>query len=979
MPILHQSEDDGHWYIKGSLFGEGFCTWQIRREGLEYLNEYHLQKDGKEVPQNLLLQLKNKGWIYTGGSGIETPVKRNFEEIVFRLSQWAVKAGVTGLNSILHDEGKRKLVFAREFLHRLKKINTISDLNWLANISQVEFERLTKEHIGSFKRDSFHDYLYQRGKDVVLWRLAQVVGMASLDIEDRPFLKWLKEWLDAEPPPPVPLVETTLKLRAPNIVWDTELQQVVAVLPEQNFPSNIGRIRWDVNGQTIPLSASRGVAPKQTSKSLPPLNSYHILLFIGENTTAWSFYLPTNKPSIVLFHLNGELINDTESDRLLPGEYLALIHQGQSFDGVIPLEHSFQRPMLWTGWEGRRITVKPGSCIPGYQVLSNQECVWELSEAPTVPIRWADSYPVYLGSWPKVHIQPADAILRISDVTRRIDVNKRITSTEPIDLNTIPTLTNSYGRFSLSVIWPDIPDRRLPTRTFTRLPQMNLEYIHDPIQPDKAMAVCVKGVDGGKYISGEDSDIRPNKGDWILRTTNPTRSPGVIARHPDGWEIRVRVAVNRGRMILPTSQMSEWQLFPLQGIDLDAIGLNERIQLEFLTPPQMDRDRLIIRLENGREVFIKVDGGNPSQLFEIPLHRWRDVWGQCGGKVQVFLSGRWITVAELQGAAPTPPSPVITPDPAPDLPRPTKSTRVDELFKRLEETSHNEHNTSAIVAECWNEYQKAKWADRLLLTAARTTLLTSSDLPTLITEEVHKLALRGDIPGATPLAELIDIRRGGIWDLERVNAIRARGNEHPDFKAVLAECWYRFARNNLYRPTHLAEALSSAQKQILDYLRTNPDWFARSEAVLLRELIGFLQTEELAESLRADLMPMQRRWAEGLRLAGRYLRTPVTKWEQIHFSLLDPVPPLICARDAELVRVILRMAGGDLHVQAGDQILSGGRGFHTALPLLRARLTRMQNDYRLAQDAVLHEGPDWMLGVIIAEFPKTSERTEESQ
>lgn len=70
MPTLNRRRDGGY-FIRGSVAGR-LCTWQIHDEGLALLQLFKI--DGVTnnfVPLRLVHELRKKGFIYTGGSGIQ--------------------------------------------------------------------------------------------------------------------------------------------------------------------------------------------------------------------------------------------------------------------------------------------------------------------------------------------------------------------------------------------------------------------------------------------------------------------------------------------------------------------------------------------------------------------------------------------------------------------------------------------------------------------------------------------------------------------------------------------------------------------------------------------------------------------------------------------------------------------------------------------------------------------------------------------
>lgn len=74
MPRLKQSIRDGHFYIRGNLFGQRLVTWQVSNEGVSYLQKRGRNIDD-EIPPILFKELLNKGYLSTGGTGSALIVK----------------------------------------------------------------------------------------------------------------------------------------------------------------------------------------------------------------------------------------------------------------------------------------------------------------------------------------------------------------------------------------------------------------------------------------------------------------------------------------------------------------------------------------------------------------------------------------------------------------------------------------------------------------------------------------------------------------------------------------------------------------------------------------------------------------------------------------------------------------------------------------------------------------------------------------
>lgn len=950
MPILRRRSDDG-WYIKGRAHGIGFVTWQVRQAGREYLSVRNLRDDGDFVPPADVRELVRRGWVYTGGGGVGLAAA-GVDALADQLVAWAAGGATVARFEAAFPVGRWAEVFSDRFRGWLRRLDPTAGWGWLAGVSAVAFETAAGGRPGALDDgDDVHAELARRGAGFVFWRLGRLVGGA--DASAGGVLGWLAGWRQAEPRPTGG--DAPPRTIPPRIVWRIDLQQVVAVLPEQTVPPSARGVTWTVGGHPpIPLTASRGRIPERESRPLWPAASYRVALQpTGGDFPAqqWEFELPPIDGPVVLFHPNGELVDVTDPDPLVPGEYLALVRR--PVDGLELVEPVDVRPVGWSGWAGYRVRVAAGANVPGYQVSDDDPAArLELSASPPIGVRWLGEEPVYVGPLPMVTggVTGAELVVSVGGQSHRVPLR----DARPVDLNTVVAVAALAGRFTLNLRWPKHPDRCVPSVSFTRLPAVTLAEVPDAVHPNAATAIQVSGVGVGGFTPADGTEVRAEgAGVFVLWATSPVSSPGVIARHTDGWEVRARVAVSRGCVIGPAG-FGGWQPLPVPGIDLRTVGLNHLLRLEFVTPPATSDGRLVTRHSGGMDVYYGDGPGDPPRVFEIELHRWRDSFGSCGGSVQAFAGGRWTDVVVLEGE-----TAVALP---PALPSP-----VEALLERLQHAADAEQPVGELVGECLTLFAATPWADRLPLIAGRICLATNTPLPERVVDCIHVLAARGDVPAAGPLAELLGVRRGGEWDFARVEQVRGRLNAHPESMAVEAECWYRYARANPDRPTHQSIQLADSTDLMTRYLRPDPVGVAFSEGVLLREVTDLLRGNVSSDRPLSGLLPSHRGWTEAIRTAFRFVRSPLPSWTRTPVPSLGAAPSVLHPDDAILVRAILVLASGDRGGEHWESVRHRGRGFFSALPLLTARFTRDRADYLAAWHAAQQDGPDWMTEVILAE------------
>ncbi len=949
MPRLRHRADGG-CYIVGCV--NRFSTWQLRQAGRDYLTARRISDDGDYVSVAEVQELVRRNWVFTAGGGPGQP-GRAADALAEQLIAWAIGGGsLAGFEGGIPRD-RWEGVFSRHFLGWLRRLDREAGWGWLLGVSAVSFETAACGRYEALEwGDDVHAELARRGAGFVHWRLGRLVGLA--DGAAIGVLGWLAGRLEDEP---LPTGDTPPRVVPPRIVWQVDLQQVVGVLPEQHLSPSVRKVTWAVGDQpTVTLTASRSRTPERESSPLWPVASYRIEFHQSGgdvSTQRWEFEMPLPVGPVVLFHPSGELVDPGDPDALHPGEYLALARGVVA--GVHVVGEIDVRPVGWVGWTGRRVRVTAGATIPGYRVSDHDPTArLELSSPPPVGLRWLGEEPVYVGALPVVSGGSTGAELVISNSGRSLPHRVTLRDGRPLNLNAIPEVGMLTGRFTLSLRWPSHPDRHVPGVSFIRLPAVTLAEVPDTVHPGSTTAVRVSGV-GGRFTPAEGTDVREEgRGVFLLRSTAPETSPGVVARHSDGWEVRARLAVTRGCLIGPDG-FGGWQPLPVRGVDLRAVGLNHLLRLEFVTPPATSDGRLVTRHSSGVQIFYGHGVGDPPRVFEVELHRWRDSFGDCGGRVQAFVGGRWADVAILEG------------EPAPPPPPPPEQSPVEVLLGQLNAAAAAERPVAGLVEHCLTLFAATPWADPLPLTAGRVCLAAGTPLPDGLVAAVTQLAARGDVLAAVPLAELLGVRSGGVWDFARVEQVRDRLNEHPDSWGVNAECWYRYARANPNRPTHRSQQVEDAGDLLRRHLRAGPVGVAYSEGVLLRELIDLLRGELPSDSTLEGVWPSHRRWAEVIRTAGRFVRTPLPQWTPRPVPSLGPPPAVLHEDDVALVRAVLELAAGDRCGADWESVRHRGRGFYTALPLLVARFTRVHADFLAAWQATQQDGPEWMTEVILAE------------
>lgn len=339
MPKLKQYANGRGYYIIGHIPGVGFCTWQIGSEGLDYLADRGISASGDSVRIEDIRTLLDCGLISTqrgGPGGTATASSPEWvRDLSDRLTAWSVEGGLEALTRIVCPSGGaqtdyRPRCFTTSFLTWASGLDQDAGPARLAGIAATEFESLAVDVLHELGDDPLFGDLIHRGAVGALWRLSRVVGLVAVQLRaspncpeewrDMPLLQWLFARLrDCQAVDPTRHRRTGPRRptfwSTPGIVWDVDLQEVVAVLPAQLLPAEVTGVSWRVGqGQPVhPLvrSGPRGrVIEESVSNALPPADTYHVELTPSGQPNArtrWSIICPRESP-LLLFHTDGRLL-----------------------------------------------------------------------------------------------------------------------------------------------------------------------------------------------------------------------------------------------------------------------------------------------------------------------------------------------------------------------------------------------------------------------------------------------------------------------------------------------------------------------------------------------------------------------------------------------------------------------------------------------------------------------------------------------
>ena len=1044
MPRLKQYTDGRGYYLAGHIPGVGFSTWQIGKDGLAYLAASGISSSGDSVRIDDLRELIRLDLVGTAAGGTcpapATPTPQWVTHLADRLIDWSVSGGVEALAKLSCPGAGatvdyRSKCFSTTFLTWIGTLDSDTGLVRLAGTSAAEFETLAVNLAHELEDDPLFGHLVSRGAIGVLWRLARLAGSVAVRLRSGKecpaewladlLLSWLfncvKEYEERGVPPSTKKRQRQpASWTGPQIVWEVDRQEVIAVLPSQILPLIVTRVEWRV-GQCEPIyplvqpHSGRRQIEESVSEPLSPSNVYNVeLIPSGEGVThRWRIYCATESP-VILFQTDGRLVDFEDPDPLSPGRYLALVRpqmepSARNLRGLALEERVPVGPVGWNGWTGWFANLSPGAVVPGYTVSDSSQAVrWTIEPEPDSVVAWLESCPVFLGNLPRILLEPADAfreaVVQVvvegaggiggnsiflkmgSDIS--VQGSQGPETSGVADLNTAPQLKHRYGRFRLRCQQTGRLDRSPLVLVFSRLPSMSLEYVPDPILPMVATAIrlapnaALAGLTAGSDTEVLSQPVGAGPAELIVRSVKPVSAARVHVRSKaKDWEIRVRIGVSRAGLISGNSGFCGWQALPIPGIDLAEIKLDDRLRIEFHSFPITEGGRLVSRISGIGELLVgePLDQSPIPTLFEIPLHRWRDGFGigLCG-TVQVRCESSWIDAVVLTPAGPK--LPVKLP----------VDTWWQKLTSDLDQAVTQGDGVAAagLINRCLEEPKaqghSAIASDLLPLAAARAALVVcpQSDWAEARTA-VERLQERKDLPEAKLLSIMFEIRgdeirkTAGSWSYARVEEVLARLPKDPGADAVQAECWYRLAQSSRVPETGCWESCRTWSQRYLAADTANTSLAFSDTLLLLHFARMMMGADPPAGPVPPGILPGHMKWIDAIRFATAFLRQP---WQgranqEVHLGLSGVVAPsVLCPEDEALLRVVVGIATGSGEAERGWSVVSDlPDGYFYAYPLLRARYARYTGDqnandeYTRAWAAFLSGEHSNLLDVIAAE------------
>lgn len=1006
MPRLRKYVDGSGYYVSDYLYGAGYCTWQIGKEGLAYLDERGVRLDRDHISTRYREELNKKGWIWVTGSNPQrlppgaAKLPPDLRPVAEGLCRWAAHGRFTELTTVLRGTSgdQRDTCFSPRFLKWLSELDPGLRLLDLDKLSVSDFHDTAAGALDKLSDDPLYGFFVRRGEVHVLWQLSKVVAHVAQFVRDNEncavelrqhspvserLFSQIRELSQPLPPKSTQWRPRRLALR-PRILWDINAGQVVALLPAQRLPRGTRSLIWSMADEPLPQlqvwhDAGNRRIEEACSRALSPASSYHIETeLVGESGSRKEPYrvdLPDDFTPCVFFSTDGEIRGVTEERPLAADEYLALVRRAEAArfvnrQGVHQVERIDIEPVAWHGWQGWRVRLDADADIAPYRVESiGPAASLELEAAPDLGVSCRGTLPVFVGLWPRIYCTGAEfdgAILEVgredSPLTDHVLTvgapgGVRIVRTagsDFLDLAAADTLRDYYGSIRISCRLPSQPDTPPSIVRFVRLPEMTLSYVPDPVHHDEALALRI-GADAktlGDVVPDNDTEILEGDVGITLVAKAPHTSPGVVANFVEHHaSLRVRLPVTRLSLVTKKRGFIGWQRAPLTDFDLSVIETGDHLRIELHDEPLLEDGKLLCRVIGGDEIAAGgiVGQGWPIWRFDVELHRWRDGYGGLAtGTIQARIGGCWADIAQLRPC-----------EASMALPPPTeiaseRSRLASALHEALKQDSQAEIREAVSACHAYLDTPLATEIDRelLLLALIEAAARATSSRDDLLSGQsaLRWLGPRPDIPESEIFGRMIDLRLRTPSEPPGANAYGTLESltdglrDLPQTDLFRAECWYRLCRATAERADGAWRSCHEWAAQFLSQQRTRP--WERGAATLLRALARLtlaLEIETTSDSCVSGCLGL---WLNGVNNLARAMRTSQYQVSaKSTLALPDADISILTPADAALIRIGAAHAAGQPAAQAHfARLASWRREQFFGINLLRARQARLEGN-----------------------------------
>jgi hypothetical protein len=952
MAVLKERQSGGYFLLGPAYPGTPMATWQLGQPGLNYLRSHGVEI-GSRVPVPIMAELREHGWIWTGGSGVgdATDPEDIPEPVIEELIAWGTTGYVDDLIEALRvTHLSLPHCITEAFISWLLGYEEGVRLHDLVEVSLSDFNSYLRGR-STYTLNALHFQLAEtEGGNRVLWHWTRMIAHVEhylANIQQMPS-SWqgtiyemvtnlLQEILT-----PSQRERSAAKPRkqqpAPYLCWKVHDQEVGIVLPAQSIKRE-EKLSWKVEQEEWIHPKVRNLPDRMLSEEsysdpleFSPAWKIEVHVTKADNPpeiTPHQIQLPSNT-SYVLFDSQGKLVDAEEE--LSSGDYLVLEAPDpegvplEDLRGVTLIEEFDFEPWGWEGWTGHLLCLNPGVRLGAYRISGQRHAIeWKLEQAENSEVDFSQPTPVFTGRWPRILISTSDELLlhdaRVvveenysrKKVTLPLTVNASVTSPDDLlieeedefilDLNRARDIAGLSGIFEVRLFLSSQPrSSDLEPIQFVALPDTQLGYVEDPIHPQESRALLVETQ--ASAIADERCRIeREENGRYFISSEDPIREPMAnftltFSSPKIEIPLSVRLPTSRAAVLSREDRVPDWKPLPIQ-VSLFDIHLNSRIKLELCDAPETSvSDELVCRRPDGQLLIAGKQSGN-SSAFYIPLYNWQENIGiQTSTQIQVSCGDRWIPLADVQGRGenrtPRPEPPVEIVDP------------YQQLMQELDECVVDQQQAMRVfekIRGLLEEQNCPAWfADLFQIRVVRSHLFWGEldKAQDRLDDLREKESLAGDVERFETLIRLRSetLDEYGILEAERVIS---NWEEGPEKQLARAECAYRLSR------------VGSGGRGGLDACaRILQDWGSggpidRIEACQLHALVRFL-LDEFVDSENSTILGC---WGDILSESSRYLHQPLGTFHPDRVAELDASWPSIwCRRDCQYIAAVLGQERG---------------------------------------------------------------------
>ena len=681
---------DGHYIIQGPDFPGGvMIVRQISLEGVEWLNKRGIT-DNDQVPLEYIIQLKECGWVWTGGTGIYGPPSGDSsypEELLSALEKWGRRGNPHRLKDILAANGQGISLndcFALKFLSWVIGLEEVCAPRHLYElIPQEIYENFLTQKLTQLPR--LHTCLLDREKG--RWVLCHWMRWTSEVWQQKKQRDTCPEqWLggvhqvifqlfcDLEHPTTV----TTLYWKKNIPYVRLRGDEVELVVPTQKgLPK--GRLNFCLNGTIEPLFPSRKemdtwfwderVYPLRNPN--PPV--YWTLYYSHDEQDCGNIMGRFPPGKILLFKENGTFVRPGTIAKASAGQGYIILFHAEACSEVISKgvnleeERRLDQPVGWWDWEAYHIFVpEQVESLGSYKFEQTRpDLLLTLPQPPAHSVEFFPQVSVYLGKWPWIKLEnvagDTTVTVTIEGETTYNSQKFQIEEDTNLDLNLSDDIRQGFGLVTIRAQSLSKSGYDYQETQFLRLPRWNFDYTDDP-EGRGSKALVIAGISAGSILPRDNCQVCREEQMAVLVTLNsPLVNPVAFLtwqnpHQKDHIPFAVCLPVNRGDVLEHGKKLPDWQNLPLTA-DPDFLTTTREGEIRLELMESLPQGEVWVKASGNRQVQV---GQLLGRRVRIPCHRLRDYLGCRFLTLYLKTAAGWQPILQQ-------PAPVIIPPP-PDQP-----------------------------------------------------------------------------------------------------------------------------------------------------------------------------------------------------------------------------------------------------------------------------------------------------------------------